>query len=107
MRTLTITISLLGRQVLSATAECDDEPGQGKAPEASRENGVLYYQIGTGGNGSNRQIPECPVCWARGGGGHGGFCPNAGKPPLQWVTEPPADYVRPQYPEGRTAWEQT
>lgn len=61
-------------------------------------------QIGGGGDGNNRQIPECPVCWARGGGGHGGLCPNAGKPLSRWVTEPPLGYLPPDYPKGRTPW---
>ncbi len=55
-------------------------------------------QIGGGGGGSDPDIPECPVCYARGGGGHGGFCPNAGKPPDQWTSEPPPGYRKPLRP---------
>lgn len=51
-------------------------------------------QIGQGGSG-NDATPECPVCYARGGGGHGGLCPNAGKPPEQWTPEPPPGWRRP------------
>jgi hypothetical protein len=45
-------------------------------------------RIGRGGGGSDESIPECPVCGAYGGGGHGGLCPNAGKSPEEWVTNP-------------------
>jgi hypothetical protein len=53
-------------------------------------------QIGQGGSGSDPAIPECPACFAQGGGGHGGFCPNAGKPPELWSGEPPPGYQRPR-----------
>lgn len=33
--------------------------------------------IGRGGDGHDARVPECPYCHARGGGGHGGLCPNA------------------------------
>lgn len=60
-----------------------------------------FAQIGHGGDGSDPAIPECPVCYARGGGGHGGFCPNMSDtleplPPDQWVTEPPPGLDRPE-----------
>ncbi|HEV2175264.1 MAG TPA: hypothetical protein VGR71_16945 [Nitrospira sp.] len=42
--------------------------------------------IGRGGGGNNPLIPECPVCGAYGGGGHGGGCPNSGRPIDQWVS---------------------
>jgi hypothetical protein len=51
-------------------------------------------QVGQGGTGSDPGIPECRVCGSYGGGGHGGFCPNMGKPPEQWVTEPPPGFLR-------------
>jgi hypothetical protein len=41
--------------------------------------------VGGGGSGSDHTIPPCPVCGAKGGGGHGGLCPNAGRPPSAWV----------------------
>ena len=50
-------------------------------------------QIGQGGTGTDKAIPECPVCHAYGGGGHGGMCPNAGKAISQWVEEPPAGFI--------------
>lgn len=56
-------------------------------------------QIGLGGAGLDPAIPECSCCYAYGGGGHGGFCPNAGgKPRAQWVTEPPEGVTRPRRP---------
>jgi hypothetical protein len=51
-------------------------------------------QIGRGKSGSG-DGPECPVCYASGGGAHGSHCPNAGLPPEQWVTEPQAGWTRP------------
>jgi hypothetical protein len=51
--------------------------------------------IGRGGAGPDPDIPECPVCYARGGGGHGGFCPNRDLAPGYWVTEPPPGMERP------------
>jgi hypothetical protein len=55
-----------------------------------------YGHIGLGGTGDHSAIPECPVCYAYGGGGHGGGCPNAGKDLADWVTEPPAGWSRPE-----------
>jgi hypothetical protein len=55
-----------------------------------------HGQIGRGGTGSLHGIPGCPVCFAEGGGGHGAGCPNAGKDPQDWVTEPPDGWTRPQ-----------
>lgn len=62
------------------------------APEgavAMRGAGVTWAEalgarIGRGGGGPDPSIPECPVCGAHGGGGHGGLCPNMGKPPEEW-----------------------
>lgn len=108
MRRLTISLELPGRRVPVVTLEwsggepatANPGPARGEQPMASTR-----YQIGTGGDGANRQFPECPVCYARGGGGHGGFCPNAGgKSPDQWAMTPPAGYLRPDYPEGRIPW---
>jgi hypothetical protein len=62
----------------------------------------VIAQIGQGGLGDNLDIPECPVCWACGGGGHGGFCPNGGKQFVQWVREPPPGFVRPARIEPKT-----
>lgn len=61
---------------------------------AGGEGGVASYggeggfgiQVGRGGKGRDPSIPECPICLAVGGGGHGGGCPNAGKPVSQWVS---------------------
>jgi hypothetical protein len=52
-------------------------------------------QIGLGATGDLPDYPECPVCYAHGGGGHGSQCPNAGKDPADWVTEPQAGWARP------------
>lgn len=57
--------------------------------------------MGLGGTGTDARIPECPCCYAYGGGGHGGLCPNAGKRPSQWVADPPAHIDRPYLPAGR------
>lgn len=51
--------------------------------------------IGQGGGGPDQSAPECPVCYAYGGGGHGGYCPNASRPLDQWVTDPPPGWERP------------
>jgi hypothetical protein len=56
---------------------------------------VASIFMGHGGDGWDSSIPECPCCYARGGGGHGGFCPNAGKPQGQWVSAPPPHVQRP------------
>jgi hypothetical protein len=37
---------------------------------------VLGVSIGGGGTGRDETIPECAYCHAKGGGGHGGFCPD-------------------------------
>ena len=42
--------------------------------------------VGRGGGGNDVRIPECPICFARGGGGHGGGCRNAGRPISEWTT---------------------
>lgn len=54
-----------------------------------------HGQVGPGGTGSLTGIPECGVCYAQGGGGHGGGCPNAGRDPADWVTDPPDGWARP------------
>lgn len=46
---------------------------------------LMGISIGHGGRGSDAGIPECPVCGAFGGGGHGGFCPNMSTNPEEWV----------------------
>lgn len=79
----------------------DDEPAAVTEQVVVNEILYVHHQVGLGGDGRNRSIPLCPVCWARGGGGHGGFCPNSGKPLAQWVNDPPAGYSRPPRPEGR------
>lgn len=62
---------------------------------------MTLIQIGLGGRGYDRSIPECPVCWAFGGGGHGGYCPNGGgRPRSQWVSDPPDGISRPPRPAG-------
>jgi hypothetical protein len=53
-------------------------------------------QIGPGESGTAEGVPECPVCYARGGGAHGSHCPNAGLDPADWVTEPQAGWARPE-----------
>lgn len=58
-------------------------------------------EIGLGGTGPDKNIPECPVCWAYGGGGHGGYCPNGGgRPVVQWVSDPPSNRRSPERPES-------
>ena len=59
-----------------------------------------HGQIGRGGTGSLPGIPDCPVCFAQGGGGHGGGCPNAGQDPGDWVTGPPDGWSGPQAQPG-------
>lgn len=56
-------------------------------------HGGFHGQVGQGGGGSDETIPECPVCHAYGGGGHGGFCPNQGYDPARWTTQPPAGFM--------------
>lgn len=52
--------------------------------------------IGRGETGTDPDGPECGVCYAIGGGGHGGFCPNAGNPdPDTWTTDAPPGYEKP------------
>jgi len=55
----------------------------------------MMRQLGRGGTGPDKFIPECPLCHAYGGGGHGGFCPNAGRPPENWVTDLPEGFTGP------------
>lgn len=59
----------------------------------------MIKQIGVGGGGPDTSVPLCPLCGAYGGGGHGGWCPNAGKPPEEWEVLP-KDYLAPagRYP---------
>lgn len=52
--------------------------------------------IGRGGAGPDSTAPECRCCYARGGGSHGGLCPNAGRPEDSWLSEPPAHMERPE-----------
>lgn len=42
--------------------------------------------------------PQCPVCGAYGGGGHGGFCPNAALQPAGWLRR---DHIAVRMPEVR------
>ena len=46
---------------------------------------AMGIAVGRGGNGTDKNILECPVCGANGGGGHGGFCPNTSTDPEKWV----------------------
>jgi hypothetical protein len=57
--------------------------------------------IGPGAAGSLHDIPDCLVCYAQGGGGHGQNCPNAGTDPADWVTEPPHGMSRPETAASR------
>jgi hypothetical protein len=61
----------------------------GPAPEPFAYDDADHGKIGRGGTGSLHGVPECLVCFAEGGGGHGSGCPNAGKDPEDWVTAPP------------------
>jgi hypothetical protein len=77
----------------------DPEPEPAAAPVLEVFYGAAdpdLGQIGPGGTGSLNGIPDCPVCFAQGGGGHGAGCPNVGKDPDSWVTEPPDGWTRPQ-----------
>lgn len=52
--------------------------------------------IGRGETGTDPDGPECGVCFATGGGAHGGFCPNAGNPdPGTWTADAPPGYEKP------------
>lgn len=42
--------------------------------------------------------PQCPVCGAYGGGGHGGWCPNAALQPADWLHR---DAIAVRMPEVR------
>jgi len=55
--------------------------------------------IGQGATGNLDEYPECPLCLAHGGGGHGSNCPNAGKDPADWLSLPPDGWTAP----GRAA----
>lgn len=46
----------------------------------------MGFSIGGGGSGPDSSVPECPYCGCHGGGGHGGFCPNGGYLPEDWVS---------------------
>jgi hypothetical protein len=50
----------------------------------------MIAQVGLGGKGSDPAYPECQICRAYGGGGHGGFCPNGGRYPEYYETVVPA-----------------
>lgn len=84
----------------------DDEPAAVTEQVVANEILYVHHQVGLGGDGRDRSIPLCPVCWARGGGGHGGFCPNTGKGNDErfWIMSPPAGFLRPPYPENRVKW---
>jgi hypothetical protein len=90
---------LLGKALLDIAAELEDER---ELPEPELLSPVA--QIGLGGNGADRGYPECRICYARGGGGHGGFCPNSGMVHGLWVTRPPTGYLMPDYPLDREPW---
>jgi len=68
----------------------------GPAAEPFAYDDPDHGQIGRGGTGSLHGVPECLVCFAEGGGGHGSGCPNAGKDPEDWVTGPPDGWARPE-----------
>ena len=51
--------------------------------------------VGRGADG-NLDVPECPLCYAQGGGGHGSNCPNAGLDPADWATELPDGWTGPE-----------
>jgi hypothetical protein len=58
--------------------------GGGGAGSSFNRGGIV---VGGGGIGTDPSIPECPICHAKGGGGHGGGCRNAGRPPAEWVEQ--------------------
>lgn len=72
-----------------------DKTFQGDDPVKGSFRGSTGLVIGRGVTGTDPDGPECQVCYAIGGGAHGGFCPNAGLPPADWMTEPPPGYERP------------
>jgi hypothetical protein len=63
--------------------------GASEVDGASGGSGASMFggnlRVGPGGAGKNSDIPMCPICQAYGGGGHGGGCPNDGKPTYQWI----------------------
>ena len=117
-----VIAKIIGHALLDVSAELEDErelpgaagPDRHAAWQAAREQApdmtflnqplTVLHEIGLGGNGLDPDIPECPLCYARGGGGHGGFCPNATRVPMNWVDEIPVSFRKPPYPKGRTPW---
>jgi hypothetical protein len=67
----------------------------GPQPEQAGYDDPDYGQVARGATGSMTEIGECQVCYAQGGGGHGSGCPNAGRDPADWVTEPPDGWDKP------------
>jgi hypothetical protein len=54
---------------------------QGATPEQVRQAILDQLDIGIGAGGAGPyDIPPCPYCGARGGGGHGGLCPRGLEP---------------------------
>lgn len=112
-----IAAEILGQALLDLATQLTDEPDLkspvAQMPDYQASGGVaapsgvfpsVVRQIGLGGNGADRSYPECRVCYARGGGGHGGFCPNSGKKVSLWVTVPPPGFLLPNYPADREPW---
>jgi hypothetical protein len=76
-----------------------DRTFQGDDPVKGSFRGSTGLVIGRGSTGTDPEGPECRVCFAVGGGDHGGFCPNAGNPdPGTWTADPPPGYERPAAP---------
>lgn len=97
---------IAGHALLDIAAELEDEADEPDllSPVAQPLNVSLLHRVGLGGNGVDRSIPECPVCYARGGGGHGGGCPNSGNDKRFWVMTAPAGWMSPDYPQSREKW---
>jgi hypothetical protein len=51
--------------------------------------------VGRGGTGPG-STPECPVCFAKGNGGHGGLCPNMDRKPEDYTDVLPAGFSKPR-----------
>lgn len=73
-----------------------DNDFRGKDKQKGSFRGSTGLVIGRGETGTDPDGPECKVCYAIGGGGHGGFCPNAGNAdPDTWTADAPPGYEKP------------
>jgi len=79
-------------------------PAAAVASSGQSDNPAAAYEypdpdagiIGQGATGDHADIPECPLCRAHGGGGHGSNCLNTGKDPADWISELPDGWTGPE-----------